>query len=419
MSLITTINKPSLIKAVRAFSWLTIDRVGQVATTLIVSALLARGAGIESYGQWQVALSLLFMLATLSNFANNDVTIPLVISKGSEGTSVISAALKLRFMAAIFNMGIGVLLALFWPGTSTLLVILILPILLREPVIAVMMWFMATGNIRPYALISISTLIIRLTCTVIVYLADKAVYWYVAPLLIENIFFVGLLLLEAKKEKVGLFQSVPADLLRSMARLSGWGWFAAVASLAIMRVDRLLLSTLISPESLGLYSAAAQINDNWYYLGILMAGGLAPTLIYRAKPSLVVRNTIALTLAVILVCVMGAGFISFFSKNIILIIFGKEFETAAAILKLTTWATALIPIDMILSLPLLRFGKIKWIAIKNICIFLGVLSAAYFLFPRYGVFSPPLALAAGYLLSITFTSLKIRTLRVEDEHATD
>ncbi|MFU2328096.1 hypothetical protein [Pseudomonas sp. NFX98] len=415
MSLKVAINRPSLAKAVRAFSWLTIDRIGQVLTTLTVSALIARGAGVESYGQWQVALSLLFMLATLSNFASNDVTIPLVIAKGDHGKSVISAALKLRFMAALFNIGVGVLLALFWPGTSPLLVILILPILLREPVIAVMMWFMATGNVRPYALISISTLIVRLFCTLVIYLADKPLYWYVIPLLIENVFFVGLLLREAKKEKIGLFQTVPSELLRSMAYLSGWGWLAAVASLAIMRADRLLLSALVPADSLGLYSAAAQINDNWYYLGILMAGGLAPTLIYRAKPDLVVRNTIVLTLAVLSTCVVGAAFISFFSNSIVLIIFGKEFQASVDILKITTWTTALIPIDMILSLPLLHFRKIKWVAIKNICILLGVLSIAYLLFPLYGIYSPAIALATGYLVSITLTCLKIRTLRVEDE----
>jgi O-antigen/teichoic acid export membrane protein len=415
MSLIARINKPSIVKAVRAFSWLTIDRAGQVITTLTVSALLARGAGVESYGQWQVALSLLFMLATLSNFASNDVTIPLVIAKGAEGKSVISAALKLRFLAALFNIGLGILLALFWPGTSTLLVILILPILFREPVIAVMMWFMATGNIRPYALISISTLVIRLFCTIVIYLAGKPLYWYVIPLLIENIFFVGLLLHEAKKEKIGLFQKVPTEFLRSMAHLSGWGWLAAVASLAIMRADRLLLSTLVPADSLGLYSAAAQINDNWYYLGILMVGGLAPTLIYRAHPGVIVRNTVMLTIAVLSICAMGAAFISFFSKEIILIIFGKAFDATADILKITTWTTALIPIDMILSLPLLHFRKIKWVAIKNICILLGVITIAYFLFPRFGIFSPAVALATGYLTSIILTCIKIRTLRVEDE----
>lgn len=415
MSVKLVVNRPSLAKAARAFSWLTVDRIGQVATTLTVSALIARGAGVESYGQWQVALSLLFMLATLSNFASNDVTIPLVIAKGEEGKNVISAALKLRFIAAIFNIGVGFLLALFWPGTSTLLVILILPILLREPVIAVMMWFMAIGNIKPYAQISILTLVVRLFCTLIIYLTNKPLYWYVIPLLVENILFVGLLLREAKKEKIGLFQSVSTELLRSMAYLSGWGWLAAVASLAIMRADRLLLSALAPADTLGLYSAAAQINDNWYYLGILMAGGLAPTLIYRANQNLVVRNTIVLALAVIITCAFGAAFISFFSNDIVLIIFGKQFQASAEILKITTWTTALIPIDMILCLPLLHFRKIKWVAIKNICILLGVLSTAYFLFPIYGVYSPAIALATGYLISIILNCLKIRTLRLEYE----
>ncbi|WP_414154085.1 hypothetical protein [Pseudomonas sp. BNK-43-a] len=411
-------SKRVLGAALRAFSWLSIDRVCQVATTLFVSGLIARGVGVDAYGHWQLALSLLFVLATLSNVASNEVTVPLTISQKENGPQVIAAALRLRYRAVFFNVGIGVLLAFFWPEGPTLLVLMLLPVLLREPVLAVMMWCMAVGDIKPYFNISIFTLVIRVVGTLLVYFSGKPLYWYVLPLLIENVFFIGLLLRQATKAGVKFLDPISPTLTRNMLRLSVWGWLAAVAALASQRADRLVLSLLVSPQELGLYSAAAQINDNWYYLGVLLAGGLGPALIYRVAPERVLRNAVILSIAALCIGLLGSAVLTLLSTELSHWVFGEKFSGAAPILSVTTWIVALVPVDMMLALPFLRWGRMRWIAFKNLGILAVTLIGAFLLHESLGLYSPAVSLLAAYLGSILITSLKLwqqrKGMRVED-----
>lgn len=408
MSLKGALSHSSLITAAKAFSLLSIDRVCQVAATLFVSGLIARGVGIEGYGHWQLALSILFVLATLSNFASNDVTVPMVVGHPDGGREVVAAALKLRYRAALVNIFVGVALAYLWPNGPTLLVLVLLPILLREPVLAVMMWCMSSGNIKPYFNVSILSLCIRVLGTLAVYLAGLPLYYYVLPLIAENIFFIGRLLMVASKDGIKVFAPLSKDLLGNMFRLSAWGWLSAVAALAGQRMDRLFLSLHIGPGELGIYSAAAQINDNWYYLGILLAGGLGPALIYRADSSRVLRNTALLAAGAAAFSLIGAAIISLGAPVWTHLIFGSQFDATAQVLSVSTWATALVPIDMMLVLPFLKWGKMKFVAIKNVVVTIFVLIGAYVLFPVLGIYAPVASFAGAYLLAILVTVVVLR-----------
>lgn len=393
--------------ALRAFSWLTIDRVCQVATTLFVSGLIARGVGVEAYGHWQLALSLLFVLATLSNVASNEVTVPLTIAEKEQGPQVIAAALRLRYKAVFVNFGVGALLAFFWPDGPTVLLLMLLPVLLREPVLAVMMWCMAVGDVKPYFSISIFTLVVRVVGTLTIYFLGKPLYWYVLPLLIENVFFISMLLNLARKAGVKFFAPIAATLTSSMLKLSVWGWLAAVAALASQRADRLVLSLFVSPEQLGLYSAAAQINDNWYYLGVLLAGGMGPALIYRVAPEKVLRNTLILAGVALAVGVFGSLFLTLLSAQLSHLVFGEKFIGSANILSVTTWIVALVPVDMMLALPFLRWGRMRWIAFKNLAILAVTLAGAFLLYEKFGMYSPAVSLLGAYMVSIIVTLVKL------------
>jgi PST family polysaccharide transporter len=337
------------------------------------------------------------------------------VAQGANGKAVIAAALRLRYRAALVNVVIGCGLAFLWPNGPTVLVLLLLPVLLREPVIAVMMWCMANGNIKPYFNVSISSLCVRVISTLTVYFLDLPLYFYVLPLILENVVFIGFLLKLAHQDGIKIFGRLPGKLLGDIFMISGWGWLSAVAALAGQRLDRLFLSVHISAEDLGIYAAAAQINDNWYYLGILLAGGLGPALIYRADANRVIKNTAILAAGTTLICLIGASIISFGAPYWTQIIFGVQFERSAVILSVSTWAIALVPIDMMLALPFLRIGRMRYVALKNIIVAISILAGSYMLFPVIGIYAPVASFAFAYVFSILITVMVLKGMKINAE----
>lgn len=403
----------SILAATRNAGWLVLDRAAQVAVTIAAGALIARTVGVEAFGSWQVAITILFLLTAASNVANADVTVPLAIAAGPSGPAAIRAALRLRLLAAgaAALIAAGTVLLFFPDGRTAGLLLLLLPLLARDPFAAVTMWFVAQGDVRPYVVVSLATLALRLAGTASVFLLSGPVESFVLPLYAENAAFAALLLLLARSRGILAPGTSPAGLVREMARRSLLGWLATILLLASLRADRFILSLLLPPDLFGLYSAAAQINDNWFHVGLLISSAYGPILIYRARSGTHARNAVLLAVAGGAGCAFAAALISLNATAIAGFVFGRDFMAAGPILAVTVWPAALLPVDTMLSLPMLHDGRLGWILRKNAVILALTVAGTVLLFPVLGVYAPAGATGGAYLSAVAWTAVRLYAMR--------
>lgn len=395
----------SAATAFRNTMLLGVDRVAQLAATLLASALLARGMGPAAYGDWQLAASFLFILATLTNVVSGDVLVPMIVRSEAAAPAAVATALRLRFVAALAGIVLGLVLVLTWPGLPPWLMLALLPLLLREPLQAVYLLYVARGDVRPYFLASLLSLAIRLGGTWAIYASGLPPLFYVLPLYAENAWYVGRLGWLALAQGVRPGLRLPAGLAGALLIGSRWSWLAGLALLGALRLDRPLLSLVLSAEQLGHYVAAAQVNDNWYYIGLLIGSGVGPALVYRAPDHLYLRNTLYLMGLVGLGAFLAAAAIALLANDFAVLVFGSEFAESGAILSQTVWAYALIPIEMTATLVFLRAGRLRWMALKNLCILAVTLGLGVLLFPSLGLYAPAAAIAVSFTCSIAVTLL--------------
>lgn len=400
----------SILVAVRNAGWLVLDRTVQVTVAVSAGAMTARAVGVEAFGSWQLALTMLFMLAAASNLANADVTVPLAIRAGPAAAGT---ALRLRLLATgtAGLLAAGTVLAFFPDERAAGLLLLLLPLLAREPFVAVTMWFVAQGHVRPYVLVSLSALVLRFAGTVAVFLLAGTVESFALPLYAESVAYIALMILLAHRGGVLATGTPPRELVREMIGRSARGWLAAILLLASLRADRFILSFLLPPDLFGLYSAAAQINDNWFHVSLLAANAFGPALVYRARPGTQTRNATLLAVAAGAGCALVAAVISLNATAIAGIVFGGDFAAAGPILAVTVWPAALLPADTMLSLPMLHAGRLGWIARKNALILAVTVVGTCLLFPTLGVYAPAAATAAAYLSSMSWTAFSLYAMR--------
>lgn len=388
-------------------AFLVLDRSLQVLTTIIITALIARSVGVVEFGEWQLALTYLFILIILCNVFGFEVIVPLSKQNPQYKYALFNTAIRIRLIAVgIYSLiTTGIIAFLFQRHPYASLLFLLLPALLREPFSLIGMLLISEQKVPAYFFASFTSLLTKLMVAFAIYLVIHPTnyYWFLIPLYLENLVFISLLLQKSHEYKRNHRTELPETLKRILYSRSLWGWLFSVTLLLGLRMDRIILSTLLSQKDFGYYAAAAQLNDNWYYLGLILASTLAPLYIYNPNK----KKCISRALVVSIICAVGlcsgALFITIFRESIMVLLYGDSFRGASDILGVSIWAAVLLPLDMILSSPLVYEGRIQIQACKGIITVLLVPGLIYLLFPVYAIYSGPAAIGITLGLEIVLT----------------
>src|ERR1700756_1605592 len=93
---------PDVTKAVANIVWLGLERLTQIAVAIVISGLLARYFGPDTFGKWQYANTLLLVLSPITWVCGAEILVPTIVGRppGQLGT-VLGSAFALRFSVAV------------------------------------------------------------------------------------------------------------------------------------------------------------------------------------------------------------------------------------------------------------------------------------------------------------------------------
>lgn len=110
-------------------------------------------------------------------------------------------------------------------------------------------------------------------------------------------------------------------------------WPAIAATVLVLRMDRLLLGTLMSKTDLGIYAAAASLVEQWNSVGTTLALALAPTMVFVARSDHQLRSK-ALKLSAYLAVIAVVALIGslFVGRTVFMLIYGPAFEAGVPVM---------------------------------------------------------------------------------------
>src|SRR5258708_10731858 len=128
---------PDVTKAVANIVWLGLERLTQIAVAIVISGVLARYFGPDTFGKWQYANTLLLVLSPITWVCGAEILVPTIVHRPPEqlGTVLGSAfALRLAVSAvALLVAWAGIAARLTDPLVRALLARLAVTMLFREP----------------------------------------------------------------------------------------------------------------------------------------------------------------------------------------------------------------------------------------------------------------------------------------------
>jgi O-antigen/teichoic acid export membrane protein len=176
-----------------------------------------------------------------------------------------------------------------------------------------------------------------------------------------------------------------------------------------MKIDQVMIKNMLDSKELGYYAAAVRLSEAWYFIPVALTNAIYPAIVNAKK----VNNKFYFNRMQKLYDILAwmaisiAVPVSIFSKDIINIIFGAEFQSAAPVLTIYIWAGVAVFLGVASSQYLIteNFTKLSFFRTLIGMVINVILNLV--LIPKYGIIGAAYATLISYSVA-TFSLIFIK-----------
>jgi polysaccharide transporter, PST family len=323
--------------------WLVAERVLRLVIGVVVSVAVARHLGPSGMGELGLALGWAALAAPLATLCLDDLVIRELVAQTERRGEVLGTALALRLIAAAGCMALAPLT--MWllyrdVGRVELVFVVTLTALWGAGDVFTL-WFhhktQMRGVVRLRAIIFLILAFVRLTLVEF----GASLLWFAVLVAVETALcaFVAWALFLADSSRPRHF-AFSRELASMFVRQ---GWPLVLSGLAVatyLRVDQVLLPLWAGDHQAGLYAAALRISEAWYVVPTALTQSALPRIVARAKQSnaALVRELVPVFRSLTAVGYLAAVTLSALGPWLMRMLFGVQYEGAAAVLVVHVWA---------------------------------------------------------------------------------
>ncbi|HBP29282.1 MAG TPA: hypothetical protein DD666_07685 [Advenella kashmirensis] len=396
---------------VRSVKWVFVERIIQVAVALIVNTFLARYLGAERFGDLQGSLSTVAIFASVALLCSAEVIAPLYSKDQKLHQQLFEKAFVLRIWLALISIAGCILFCLYTGQPLTLiLAFLIAGIIFQEPFNVYGLFFQTEGRQDIFSRIRIAGVVTKLLIVIGLVAMGAQSQYFGTPYLVEALLVAALLAIRFHKVKHLLWKMPEPELIRQLIS-SGVVFGSGIIAMVVMqKLDRMTLQHYGMRAELGVYSAAVQIAENWFYFSVLVVQALAARHIYQ-KNEQESRNTILRLCQFLFLITLGVAVCGLFlSTPVMTFLYGQEFVASGRYLEKLLFVAIMVFLDGILTTKILKDQQglhfsMKWI-LALCCSFTYVMITHFFSWPLDPTLIPTFGYGFAMMYSIIYFMVK-------------
>lgn len=340
--------RPGLKRILDNAGWLFVDRLVRILLGMVVTVWLARYLGPSQFGIISYSLALLTICSVIGLLGLKDIVIREVLQDPrSKGVTLGSAA-------GLMSVG-GV-------GAYLLLVTIVLLTRPDESIVkfasltigsSVLLRFLDFGAYWFESQVKSKYVVVAQQAVFIVFSAVKVILIMIGASLDAFIVTILCQFAASSLATAAIFRRFrPSDLRLSfdtarMKSLISESWpllLSGAAALIYMKIDQLMIASILGDRAVGVYSAAVTISEATFVLSAIVIATVFPAIIsarnegaaaYRARFQQLFDFMVILAIAIALP-------VTFLSDRIIATLFGSSYQAAGIVLTIHIWASLFV-----------------------------------------------------------------------------
>ena len=380
--------------------------------TFFITLILIRYLGSGNFGKYSLVYAFLSFFQIFVGTAIDPIILRELSRDPQKGGELIGSAITLRFLFSLLGL-ILCWIALQWMPYPADIKILIYLASLWLPFSFGLLFdniFQAKLSMKYVTVITVLMKVLLAIFTILfIFLKAKLFYFILINLLI---YIAQIIFIYYQSRKI-LLISVKIDL-RTWKELVKNSWPLALGILfasIFSRIDQILLFHMKSQEELGLYAAAVKLAEYPFIIAAAFLASVFPLLSeYAITSPGIFKRIYEITLKYLMIFIIPiAVMTTLYSRQIILVCYGRNFLPAQLALAILIWSTVfafggIVQNDSLVATNLQLFS----IIFPGITVFLNVF-LNLMLIPKYSLVGAAIATTVSYGINIPIGYLLKRT----------
>ena len=397
-------------KVLQNVIWLVLDRLMLLLLSLVVTIRIANHYGSSVYGLYEYALSIITILVMLTALIDSRV-VKKRYEINSDHSNIIFNTTIGKIFLLLFSSLIGIVLIFVLDGSSKFRLIFLL--------LLVNNFFLNIGfglqNYFEYNLSSknvvIAANISGIFGAILQLIAinfDSDIVVIVLIMILSSFIRVLILFLQFKsKFNISIIGKVNTSLIRSMFQESLPLAIAATASIIYKRIDQVMIGSMLSPESVGVYSISVRMISFAVIIITPIQVSLFPKMISWYNENKVKYYQMYLKVSSLSTWIFFMLIVAVFTigKSIFNLLFISDFDQSYSIFQVQVFGTFFMYNALLRSSHYTIIGKTKIMTTTQVIAMLINVSLNYVFIMRFGVIGAAYATLIAQGLSLLVLDL--------------
>jgi O-antigen/teichoic acid export membrane protein len=407
----------SLQKAMGNTGWMMGDQVIRKGVGLLLGVLVARHFGPQLYGEFSYAIAVVMIVCPIARLGLDEISIRNMARDPSSRDEVLGTSFVMMFAGGCLAFLVA-MLSIFLARSESQLVQWLVGILaigcIVQAFMAIEFWFESQmqWKFNVYAKTS-AFLLLSFSKIILLLLQAPLVAFAWAGLAETALGSLGLLIVYRYRG----FSTKVWRFSRNMARsLLSDSWpliLSALLTMIYLRIDQIMIGSMVGSAELGNYSVAVQLSEVWVFIPMVIISAVFPAFVEVEKDNeaLFYAHLQKLYSMMALYAYLVALPITFFSTEIILFLFSSAYADAGSLAAVLVWGMVFTSLGA--ARNVLIIAK-NWTRVNLMSIALGgVLNILLnlFLIPAHGAMGAAIATLISYWFAVHGSCFFFKSLR--------
>lgn len=384
-------------------SWMFGGQMFSLLISFFISAWIARYLGPENYGILNYSIAFVGLFGFIASLGVDGILNRELIQTPEKRDELLGTSFYLKLIGGVIAFSLAVLGVIFFQTSPLikLLVILFSFSFILQSINVISTYFNAEVKSKNNVKILIYTTIISSILKIIVILSGKGVIWlifiYLLDSLLQGIGFIFSYKNFGLKIKNWYFSKI---LAKSLLRNSWLLMLSSAATLIYLKIDQVMIGSMLGNYEVGIYAAAVRLVEVWYFVPGIIAITLFPAIINAKNTDIKIYRSrlknfyIFMTIIPILMAIP----ITLLAKPIILVLFGSEYLESVIILQIYIWSSVGIFLNHATGQYLISENLLKIIFLVSLLgMVINIILNLIFI-PMFGIIGSAWATFISYLI---------------------
>lgn len=341
-------HRPNLLKIVDNIGWLFFDKVLRMGVGLVVVVWIARYMGPQQFGIFNFATAFVGLFGAVAGIGLQAIVVRDLVRDPSRKNETLGTAAALLLMGGLLTYVLTICAIILIRPEDTLaklLVTILGSVTLLKATDIVVYWFESQVLSKYTVWVQNGSFLVFAVVKITLILSDAPLLAFAWASSAEALLIAILLTAMYSKYGPGVLK-LSATFSRAKSLLTDC-WPLMLSGLAIviyMKIDQIMLGLMLGDEAVGIYSAATQISEIWYFIPMIIMASVFPAIMDGKKQGEIIYYERLQRLYDLMVwlSVLIAIPMTFIAAPLVTLLYGNAYEEAGKVLAIHIWASVFV-----------------------------------------------------------------------------